>query len=180
MLISSMIRTSVWYHFSLDQRFFFTFRMRSSIAPCPRPMPAKEWRVLPPTFRAARPVYAVTATLRPIASNFWTRRRRRKDLPVPAGPRRSTFSPASARRSASCCLGLSSTGGEVSSNSSAFPSSSEGDAEALALAFRLLPPFSPFPRFLFVLDGMAVVYLDVPLFYTQQAPASNVQPDAFP
>lgn len=75
-------------HLPLAVRCFLTLVMRTSAASVPRPIPEKEWIVVPPMLQAAMPVEAVTATASPAAPYLRLRdemiSRRRTDFPVPA------------------------------------------------------------------------------------------------
>src|SRR5271170_7063747 len=57
-----MIKTLVRRHRSKPFLFFLILLASSGTASLPNPKAAKEWRVMPPTLHAARPVDAVTAT----------------------------------------------------------------------------------------------------------------------
>ena len=76
-----MTRDAHWRH-----RFragFESFAASCSALPSPRPMPAKEWSVVPPTRTAAAPVEAVTKTRRPTRFAARMASLSAKDLPVP-------------------------------------------------------------------------------------------------
>ena len=81
-------------------------------------MPHQRCTVVPPTFRAAIPVGAVTATAMSLSRAHSRNRPSRVDLPVPACPVRKTFPPvvAQARNRASGVglkLSMSSITGQV-------------------------------------------------------------------
>ena len=87
MEISSIIKTLVSRHLVKAFLFLLIFFIKFSTLPCPKPNPAKLWRVIPPILQAARPVEAVTATpLGYLSRKDLIILRSNTDLPVPADP----------------------------------------------------------------------------------------------
>mmetsp|Transcript_17444 Transcript_17444/g.29307 ORF Transcript_17444/g.29307 Transcript_17444/m.29307 type:complete len:299 (+) Transcript_17444:449-1345(+) len=112
---SSSMRTSVRSTRLVTCGLSRTMVTRSSLVSRPRPMPEKECNVVPPTFTAAIPVDAVTATTFPLPLSTILRYSTTTDFPVPAPPLTKIFLPATANFTANCCSSSRSTLGSAAS-----------------------------------------------------------------
>lgn len=88
-----MMSTLAFSHLFKAFLFLLTMEHSCSTLPVPRPMPAKEWIVIPPILHAAIPVDAVTAIESSFPANFLRKAamisRSRTDFPVPESLRSS-------------------------------------------------------------------------------------------
>lgn len=82
-----MTNTLAFNHLFKAFLFRLTIEHSCSTVPVPKPIPAKEWTVIPPMLHAAIPVDAVTAMESSLLTNFLRKAaiisRRRTDFPVP-------------------------------------------------------------------------------------------------
>mmetsp|Transcript_73033 Transcript_73033/g.123071 ORF Transcript_73033/g.123071 Transcript_73033/m.123071 type:complete len:275 (-) Transcript_73033:480-1304(-) len=90
--ISSTMRTLHFFQYVAWRSEREIFWIQFATSPSPRPMPAKEWSVMPPTSTAEIPVDAVTNVV--LGSVIFTICRIKCVFPVPADPVKNTCRPS--------------------------------------------------------------------------------------